>query len=147
MLTRHGLSPANKTRLSSCHGDSLVFSCRVHRPCLTPARCNLENAWRRGRGGECRGPSTARGALRLPRFAQDDTPRGMPEHVHLLLSEPQRDTSSDGTAPLKPKPGLSERPAGSRSRSLPTGRLAGTDPWVLCWRSVVPVKTLNQSKE
>src|SRR5207244_3709935 len=31
----------------------------------------------------------------------------MPEHVHLLLSEPQRDTSSDRTAPLKPKPGLS----------------------------------------
>ena len=30
----------------------------------------------------------------------------MPEHVHLLLSEPQRDTSSDGTAPLKPKDGL-----------------------------------------
>src|ERR1700676_3782201 len=31
----------------------------------------------------------------------------MPEHVHLLLSEPQRDTSSGGTAPLKPKSGLS----------------------------------------
>jgi hypothetical protein len=30
----------------------------------------------------------------------------MPEHVHLLLSELQRDTSSDGTAPLKPKDGL-----------------------------------------
>src|SRR5258707_15620318 len=29
----------------------------------------------------------------------------MPEHVYLLLSEPQRDASS-GTAPLKPKDGL-----------------------------------------
>src|SRR5712692_8366924 len=34
----------------------------------------------------------------------------MPEHVHLLLSEPQRDTSSDRTVPLKPKPGLSGPP-------------------------------------
>jgi putative transposase len=30
----------------------------------------------------------------------------MPEHVHLLLSEPRREASSDGTAPLKPKDGL-----------------------------------------
>jgi len=30
----------------------------------------------------------------------------MPEHVHLLLSEPQRDMSSSGAAPLKPKDGL-----------------------------------------
>src|SRR5579864_2847777 len=34
----------------------------------------------------------------------------MPEHVHLLLSEPQRDTSSDRTAPLKPKDGLNGPP-------------------------------------
>src|ERR1700694_464818 len=34
----------------------------------------------------------------------------MPEHVHLLLSEPQQDTSGDRTAPLKPKPGLSGPP-------------------------------------
>src|SRR5260370_30211971 len=35
----------------------------------------------------------------------------MPEHVHLLLSEPQqRDTSGDRTAPLKPKPGLNGPP-------------------------------------
>src|ERR1700676_1311696 len=33
----------------------------------------------------------------------------MPEHVHLLVSEPQWDTSSDGTAPLKPKDGLNGR--------------------------------------
>ena len=38
----------------------------------------------------------------------------MPEHVHLLLSEPQRDTSSDGTAPLKPKGGLNGPPATSQ---------------------------------
>jgi REP element-mobilizing transposase RayT len=34
----------------------------------------------------------------------------MPEHVHLLLSEPQQDTSSDRTAPLKPKGGLNGPP-------------------------------------
>ena len=34
----------------------------------------------------------------------------MPEHVHLLLSEPQRDASSDRTAPLKPKDGLNGPP-------------------------------------
>jgi REP element-mobilizing transposase RayT len=34
----------------------------------------------------------------------------MPEHVHLLLSEPQRDTSSGRTAPLKPKAGLNGPP-------------------------------------
>ena len=34
----------------------------------------------------------------------------MPEHVHLLLSEPRQDTSSDGTAPLKPKIGLNGPP-------------------------------------
>jgi hypothetical protein len=38
----------------------------------------------------------------------------MPEHVHLLLSEPHRDTSSDGTAPLKPKGGLNGPPATSQ---------------------------------
>jgi len=34
----------------------------------------------------------------------------MPEHVHLLLSEPQQDTSSGRAASLKPKPGLSGPP-------------------------------------
>src|SRR5438445_7659424 len=34
----------------------------------------------------------------------------MTEHVHLLLSEPQRDTSSDRSAPLKPKAGLNGPP-------------------------------------
>ncbi len=34
----------------------------------------------------------------------------MPEHVHLLLSEPQRDTSGDRTPPLKPKDGLNGPP-------------------------------------
>src|SRR5271163_3041415 len=34
----------------------------------------------------------------------------MPEHVHLLLSEPQRDTFSDRTVPLKPKSGLNGPP-------------------------------------
>jgi REP element-mobilizing transposase RayT len=34
----------------------------------------------------------------------------MPEHVHLLLSETQEDTSGDRTAPLKPKTGLSGPP-------------------------------------
>jgi putative transposase len=35
----------------------------------------------------------------------------MPQHVHLLLSEPQQDKSSDRTAPLKPKGGLNGPPA------------------------------------
>jgi putative transposase len=35
----------------------------------------------------------------------------MPEHVHLLLSEPERDASGGGTAPLKPKCGLNGPPA------------------------------------
>jgi len=34
----------------------------------------------------------------------------MPEHVHLLLSEPQRDTSAGASAPLKPKDGLNGPP-------------------------------------
>jgi REP element-mobilizing transposase RayT len=34
----------------------------------------------------------------------------MPDDVHLLLSEPQRDTSCNGTAPLKPKDGLNGPP-------------------------------------
>ncbi len=34
----------------------------------------------------------------------------MPEHVHLLLSEPQRDASGVRTAPLKPKDGLNGPP-------------------------------------
>jgi putative transposase len=34
----------------------------------------------------------------------------MPEHVHLQLSEPQQDPSSDRTAPLKPKDGLNGPP-------------------------------------
>ena len=34
----------------------------------------------------------------------------MPEHVELLLSEPQYDTSSNRTAPLKPTPGLNGPP-------------------------------------
>jgi putative transposase len=34
----------------------------------------------------------------------------MPEHVHLLLSEPQRDVGGSGSAPLKPKDGLNGPP-------------------------------------
>jgi putative transposase len=36
----------------------------------------------------------------------------MPKHVHLLLSEPQRDAHSSGNAPLKPKDGLNGPPVG-----------------------------------
>jgi putative transposase len=43
----------------------------------------------------------------------------MPEHVHLLLSEPQRDMSSSGTAPLKPKDGLNGPPVLSTVLSEP----------------------------
>src|SRR5229473_2625331 len=43
----------------------------------------------------------------------------MPEHVHLLLSEPQRDTSTCRTAPLKPKSGLSGPPVHKHTRLTP----------------------------
>jgi putative transposase len=36
----------------------------------------------------------------------------MPEHVHLLLSEPQQDAPSDQNAPHKPKDGLCGPPVG-----------------------------------
>jgi putative transposase len=36
----------------------------------------------------------------------------MPEHVHLLLSEPRGDTDCRGSAPLKPKDGLNGPPIG-----------------------------------
>src|SRR6202162_5312099 len=36
----------------------------------------------------------------------------MPKHVHLLLSEPQRDGDGSGRAPLKPKDGLNGPPVG-----------------------------------
>jgi len=36
----------------------------------------------------------------------------MPEHVHLLLSEPRWDAASDRTAPLKPEDGLNGLPVG-----------------------------------
>ncbi len=42
----------------------------------------------------------------------------MPEHVHLLLSEPQRDSSGDGTAPLKPKDGLNGPPVHTLADAL-----------------------------
>ena len=42
----------------------------------------------------------------------------MPEHVHLLLSEPQRDSSSDGTAPLKLKDGLNGPPVHTLADAL-----------------------------
>jgi len=45
----------------------------------------------------------------------------MPEHVHLLLSEPRLDTPNDGTAPLKPKDGLNGPP--SARLGFPTGRM------------------------
>src|SRR5450631_286958 len=54
----------------------------------------------------------------------------MPEHVHLLLSEPQWDTSSGRTAPLKPKPGLNGPPVTRRAAfgkggALPAGNEFG----------------------
>jgi putative transposase len=42
----------------------------------------------------------------------------MPEHVHLLLSEPQQDASSGGTAPLKPKDGLNGPPVHTLADAL-----------------------------
>jgi putative transposase len=42
----------------------------------------------------------------------------MPEHVHLLLSEPQRDVSGGVTAPLKPKDGLNGPPVHTLAEAL-----------------------------
>ena len=42
----------------------------------------------------------------------------MPEHVHLLLSEPQQDASGGGTAPLKPKDGLNGPPVRSETKQV-----------------------------
>ncbi len=42
----------------------------------------------------------------------------MPEHVHLLLSEPQRDDAGLGTAPLKPKDGLNGPPVGFKETTV-----------------------------
>src|SRR5271156_6750521 len=42
----------------------------------------------------------------------------MPEHVHLLLSEPQRDIGSRGSAPLKPKDGLNGPPLSTLADAL-----------------------------
>src|SRR2546430_17681151 len=69
----------------------------------------------------------------------------MPEHIHLLLSEPQQDTSSDRTAPLKPKPGLSGPPVllnepqqhtlADALKSLKKGVSRGCiDETVPCWQ-------------
>jgi hypothetical protein len=49
--------------------------------------------------------------------------RSMPEHVHLLLSEPQRDTSSLRTAPLKPKDGLNGPPVSAAKAEFKTRQL------------------------
>src|ERR1700720_1174005 len=46
----------------------------------------------------------------------------MPEHVHLLVSEPQRDMSSDRTAPLKPKDGLNGPPVEVKIPTLTSQR-------------------------
>ena len=49
----------------------------------------------------------------------------MPEHVHLLLSEPRRE-ASDQNAPLNPKDGLNGPPSGSVAHSIPAlGGLSG----------------------
>src|SRR5712692_7943694 len=61
----------------------------------------------------------------------------MPEHVHLLLSEPQQDTSSDRTAPLKPKPGLSGPPVHTRASKTP----ARDGPFVSTRRELREQKT------
>src|ERR1700687_5651977 len=89
----------------------VTFSCSPRRRLLTPAasRRIFESALERVRRSF---------RLRVYGYAI------MPEHVHLLLSEPQRETLADalkslkqgvsrrliGILPLKPKPGLSGAP-------------------------------------
>jgi len=53
----------------------------------------------------------------------------MPEHVHLLPSEPQWDTSSGRTAPLKPKDGLNGPPVlGEPQQDTSSDRTAPLKP-------------------
>src|ERR1700675_3382338 len=104
--------PWGLTRFRHSGQSHFVTFCCFHRPHSTPSL-----------------PSVAQGRLRL--LTTDESRRicesalervrrsfrlqvygyvVMPEHVHLLLSEPQRDTSSGRTAPLKPKDGLNGPP-------------------------------------
>ena len=107
MFTCHRRSPANDARLSSCHGDSRVFStvvkvasstfCCYHRRRLLTAdesRPIFESALER-----------VRCSFRLRLWYVV-----MPEHVHLLLSEPHDYTSVGRVDPLKPKEGLNGPP-------------------------------------
>jgi hypothetical protein len=50
----------------------------------------------------------------------------MLEHVHLLLSEPQRDMFGDRAVPLKPKGGLNGPPASGAKAQSHFGDSSGT---------------------
>src|SRR6266446_3768272 len=121
MFTRHRLSPANKLDCTHAMGTNAFSPQRAEsfrhvRLLLSPHSTSSLR-------------SVAQGRLRL--FSTDASRRTfesalervrrsfrlqvygyvvMPEHVHLLLSEPQRDTSSGRTDPLKPKGGLNGPP-------------------------------------
>src|SRR6202158_1406618 len=90
--------PWGLTRFHHSGQRCFVTSCSYHRRRLftTDASCRIfESALER-----------VRRSFRLQVYGYVV----MPEHVHLLLSEPQRDTSCCGTAPLKPKDGLNGPP-------------------------------------
>src|ERR1700674_4651258 len=136
MFARHRLNPANKLDCPHAMGTDAFSRKRPesfrHLLRLPPPRstCSLR--------------SVAQGRLRL--LTTDESRRifesalervrcssglqgygdvVMPEHVPLLLSEPQQDTSSNGTAPLRPKDGLNGPPV--RHPSLCLDRYRGFD--------------------
>jgi putative transposase len=90
--------PWGLTRFHHSGQSHFVTFCCYHRCCLftTDASCRIfESALER-----------VRCSFRLHVYGYVV----MPERVHLLLSEPPQDNSSDRTAPLKPKAGLNGPP-------------------------------------
>ena len=98
-----------QTRLSSCHVDSRVFHHSGQSHFVTFCCYHPRRLFTRTQIDES---SSQPGAVRRSFRLHVHGYVVMPEQLHLLLSEPQqRDTSSDRTAPLKPKAGLNGPPA------------------------------------
>src|ERR1700674_2517335 len=140
MFTRHRLSPANKLDCPHAMGTNAFSpqSPKSFRHILLLPSPHSTPSLR----------SVAQGRLRL--FTTDESRRifesalervrrsfrlhvygyvVMPEHVHLLPSEPQWDTSSGRTAPLKPKDGLNGPPVlGEPQQDTSSDRTAPLKP-------------------
>jgi len=86
--------PSGLTRFQQSGQSHFVTFCCYHRRRLfitDTSRQTFESALERVRGGF---------KVRVYGYVI------MPEHVHLLLSEPEQNSSGDGVVPLKPKDGL-----------------------------------------